>query len=304
MALLTFNGISLKQHINSGDEFLIGEITDWGQSFGTPVIVATFSDQPHSLKSLAIGPDSDIDQVNVRYALPSVIGTSQGQSGGKNVGQSFATERMSITAPYNSAVRDGYNTALGVLLALTPVDRFSDFYLAEGQAVAQPFGSTMNLPNIRPVWVRQPTLQVVLSGANTRLPATWGRRNNKFEHYENFAWFDAMGLNNEGVYKVWPIHGRKKVTVVCRSRGNGTFRVRLATVASHPSASDHPIESQVAPGGYPATTPIPVTAQAKFDITLASRATYLIVYATRTGPAQPGPPGVDTLDLEFSARDD
>jgi hypothetical protein len=299
MALLDFGGISLQQHIKSGDEFLIGLITDWGRILPAPTVqVATFSTQAHSLKSLAIGPDSDIDQVSVRYALPAKT-ASQGPTGPKNVGQLFDTKKMSIDAPFNSAIRDGA-IATGPLLELIAVDQFTNLYYAEGVAAPQVFGEGMNALATG-VWAKQPTLQVVLSGSTIRLPATWGRRNTMFEHYDNYAWFDAAGLNTEGVYKVWPIHGRKKVKVTCRATGNGAFRVRLSTVGSIPSASNLPIESQIAPGGYPATTAIPASGQATFDLNLTTRATFLIVYATRTGPAAPAIS--DSLAIDISASD-
>jgi hypothetical protein len=133
------------------------------------------------------------------------------------------------------------------------------------------------------------------------LPATWGRRNTKHDRYSNSAWFNTVGpLGTEGIYRVWPIHGRKYINVVCRAINNGSFRVRLATVGEIATGT-YGIESQIAPGGYPTTTPIPPSGQVKFDLTLASRATFLILYAARTGPAVPvlG----DSLYVDFSARD-
>jgi hypothetical protein len=288
MALLDFGGITLRRHMFSGDAFLLGEATHWGENVsGSGVSLAEFSPRGYSLGSLGIGPDSDIDRVQLHYGLPAIKSGSGFSSAYNQLIQSVI---VSNKIPFLSSIRGGKpgtitNRSLPFLI---PVDIYDEEYYKEGTAGLSDFGDAMDAGAFY-----HPTLQVVVSGDGP-LPATWGRRNPLVrDPFQNGQWIAALGNDNEGPYLVIPIHGRMRFAVTCRPLGAGAFDVRLAVVSQQ-------IESQVAPTtGFPTKTSIPANGQHRFDVELDGRAEWLIVYVTRTAGDTSG----DSLLVEVRGDD-
>ena len=291
MALLDYNGITLRRHMFSGDSYLLGKALRWGELTGIPLAAATaeFSKQGYSLGGLGIGPDSDIDRVQLHYGLPALASTQAGTN------QLTNEVVLSNRSPILSPIRGGKITGsvTGVALFLNAIDSYDTSYYKEGTAGFSVFGDGMNVDGAG-VSFHHPTLQVVLSGTAKPLAATWGRRNPLvWPSYTNGLWFNIMGNDEEGPYLVIPIHGRMRLAVTCRALGAGTFDVRLAVVSKQ-------VESQIAPAaGFPAVTPVPLNGQVRFDQVLDGRAEWLIVYAARSA----GAVIADTLRVEVRGDD-
>lgn len=288
MALLDFGGITLRRHMFSGDAFLLGKATHWGENVaGSGVELAEFSPRGYSLGSLGIGPDSDIDRVQLVYGLPAIQSSSGFSPAHDQLIQSVI---VSNKIPFLSSIRGGKkSTATNRTLPyLVPIDTYDDEFYKEGTAGLSDFGDAMGAGSFV-----HPTLQVVVSGDGP-LPATWGRRNPLVRpDFQNGQWIAALGNDVEGPYLVIPIHGRMRFAVTCRALGAGTFDVRLAVVSRQ-------IESQIAPTtGFPTKTSIPGNGQHRFDVSLDGRAEWLIVYVTRTA----GGPSSDSLLVEVRGDD-
>lgn len=282
MANLDYSGITLQQHINSGDEFLIGYVDNWGSYIQPDSISAIFSNTFRSIKSLAIGPDSDVDRVTVRYALPGK--NPAGAKGGPTALNN--TVILSNKQPVLSTLRSGQSALLVGFentLKLYSVGRYGATYQQEGNPVEQPFGPDMTPAMVNIPVFYAPRLQVVLSGSSNRLTSTWGRRNPKKLFYYNPQFFTVVGSGVEAPFYVIPISGRTRLAVVMKALSNGVFKVRLSTVTvdNGDVTPNTPVESQIAPGGFPATAPLPENAQIRFDLQLAASADFLIIYATR-----------------------
>jgi hypothetical protein len=288
MADLDYAGITLRRHMFSGDAFLLGQATRWGEDTGAGVELAEFSPRGYSLGSLGIGPDSDIDRVQLTYGLPAIrSGSGVGPASNQLVKSVIVSNKSPILSPIRGGSADPITGR--TLPRLVPIDTYNDEYYKEGTAGLSNFGDAMDAGSFI-----HPTLQVVVSGTGALAP-TWGRRNPLvIQDFSNGTWIVALGNDTEGPYLVLPIHGRMRFAVTCRALGAGTFDVRLAVVSKQ-------IESQVAPTtGFPTKTSIPVNGQHRFDVVLSGRAEWLIVYLTRTA----GTTSVDKLLVTIRGDDD
>ena len=282
MANLNYGtGLDLQSFITNGDEFVTATLANWGLSETD----ATFSDQARSISSIGIGPDSDFARVMVRYATP--IYKSQG---GQRYNQQFKYVTISPKTPFLAALRDGQRPSISPntlnILELYAIDTYSSAYSPQGG------GAAVNLTNDAFLF-RPADLQLILSANNHKLPATSGKRNDKTysANVDDTYWATVVN-GNEAPCVAVPIIGRKRACVTLRSVENGVFNVRISAV---PGRYIDPDKSgiyqgtgawanndvQLAPGGWPATTPLPINSELRFDLALQDYA-LLIVHATRT----------------------
>lgn len=277
-------GFSLETHLASAQEYLIGYVTGWGNGgpTGTVIRSADLGNIDKSITGIAIGPNSDVDFVELQYQLPT-----KNRYGGRAINTAIAA----VGRPLIAAI-----PGPSLKLNAVPVDSqgaygdrglFGDEFYKEGTDNISNFGAALGIGYVSPISTNSrfkiPTLEVILSFGDPKLDPSWGQARPPKMWPLTVTY--PSSVDAEQTLMVVPVFGRSYAQITLQPFTNDVFDLRLAEVIGYervPGAGgmSNPIETQKAPGAYPATVHVEDWGKARWDIPLSKNASWLVLYGT------------------------
>lgn len=212
----------------------------WGDATnGNTNTIYPFDSDIVSLPSpagVAIHPQSDIDRVFVQTVVGQAIpaGSIPGQPvvipapgfGGPRTFE-VTTDAPFIVSPASVATSPGDRKTLSIFTA--PDQLWSQNYLRNGDPTPQtlyggPIVGTNTLPRLGLRFFLRPQL----AGPQGRAPYIWPPGNTMGSGSNNQPKQDLTGLATETLINVFPVHGRKSVTLGFRPDGTAVATIRVA----------------------------------------------------------------------------
>lgn len=245
------------------------EVSNWGNRGAladTTSIVAPIDNPPDGgAAAIFIGPDSTADQVIVNYVdpVPPPFATLFPNPGVLN--------QLRMTCGINEPFVDVpgpyfFSTAFST--------QFTDLYFKDGVTAAQAFGTA------NPAF-EAPLLQVISYLTPPTTPPS-GKRNT-MQRVRSTA---AIG-GQEATVAIWPVMGRKKISVYMRVDGTLVANPRIGAIADFVNTSlglPAPVqfEDTISPAAVGA---LDATTGAQFSFTTEQPMQWIAVYATQTAGA-------------------